>query len=133
LVVAEAIMKFLRWLPLLAAASLFSSAPVRAHHGAADYDRDQLLTIKGTVVDYELVNPHTEILVRGGPEGKDPVEWRVESVSLNMMVRVGWKRDSLKPGDAVTVTGHPGKNGKPAMLLVKLVLPDGHELSAPYE
>jgi hypothetical protein len=127
-------MKSVRWLPLLAAAGLLLlTPPLLAHHGAADYDRDQLLTIKGTVVDYELINPHTVIVVRGGPEGKDPTEWRVESVSLNMMVRVGWKRDSLKPGDVVSVTGHPGKGGKPMMLLVKAVLPDGHELSAPYE
>ena len=55
------------------------------------------------------------------------MEWKVESVALNMMVRAGWKRDSLKPGDAVSVTGHPGKNGKSAMLLVKVLLPDGQE------
>jgi hypothetical protein len=112
---------------------LILGAPLLAHHGASDYERAQLFTIKGAVVEYELVNPHTEIVVRVTEEGHDPVDWRVESVSLNMMVRVGWKRDSLKPGDVVTITGHPGKNGKPAMLLVKAVLPDGHELDAPYE
>ena len=74
-------MKSVRWLPLLAAAGLLLlTPPLLAHHGAADYDHDQLLTIKGTVVDYELINPHTVIVVRGGPEGKDPTEWRVESV-----------------------------------------------------
>ncbi len=128
------IMKPMRWLPLLTLAILLAPRPLLlAHHGASDYEKAQLFTIKGAVVDYELVNPHTEIVVRVTEEGHDPVDWRVESVSLNMMVRVGWKRDSLKPGDLVTVTGHPGKNGKPAMLLVKAILPDGHELGAPYE
>lgn len=124
-----------RWFPFLILAGLLISAvPLLAHHGAADYEKDQLVTIKGTVVDYQLINPHMMIVIRGGPEGsKEPVEWRVESVALNMMVRMGWKPDSLKPGDVVTVTGRAGKNGKPAMLLVKLIRPDGRELDAPYQ
>jgi hypothetical protein len=50
-----------------------------------------------------------------------------------MMVRAGFKRDSLKAGDSVSVTGHPGKNGKPVLLLMKIMLADGRVLSAPYE
>jgi hypothetical protein len=57
----------------------------------------------------------------------------VEAVSLNMMVRAGFKKDSLKAGDIVAVTGHPGKNGKPVLLLMKITLADGRVLSAPYE
>jgi len=104
-----------------------------AHHGVADYDMSRVTTIKGAVVEYEMVNPHMQITVEVESEGGVPVEWKVESVALNMMVRAGWKRDSLKPGDVISVTGHPGKNAKPAMLLVKVLLPDGQELSAPYE
>ena len=110
-----------------------AAAPLLAHHGAADYEKEQTITIKGTVVDYQLINPHTTIVIHGGPEGSEPADWRIESVALNMMVRVGWKQDSLKPGDMVTVTGRPNKAGKPAMLLVKMILPDGRELGAPYQ
>ena len=93
----------------------------------------RVVIIRGTVVGYQLINPHTEILVKTTYEGGDPVDWHVESVAMNMMLRVGWKRDPLKPGDVVSVTGHPGKNGKPAMLLTKILLPDGRELAAPYQ
>lgn len=129
----------LRWLRTLrafagaAALSVLIAAPLLAHHGAADYEKERTITIKGTVVDYQLINPHTMIVIHGGPEGSEPADWRIESVALNMMVRVGWKQNSLKPGDLVTVTGRPNKAGKPAMLLVKLILPDGRELDAPYQ
>jgi hypothetical protein len=127
-------MNAVRWaLFAIAASGLMLGHPVAAHHGVADYDMSRVATIRGIVVDYQMVNPHMQITVKVAQDGGDPVEWKVESVALNMMVRAGWKRDSLKPGDAVSITGHPGKNGKAAMLLVKILLPDGQELSAPYE
>jgi hypothetical protein len=112
---------------------LLISHPVLAHHGIANFQMGQVSTIKGTVVDYELINPHVQISVKVEQEGGKVVEWNVEGVSLNMMVRAGFKRDSMKAGDIVSVTGHPGKDGKPILLLMKIVLADGRELSAPYE
>ena len=109
------------------------SRPVLAHHGSANFQMDQVSTIKGTVVDYELINPHVQIFLKVEQEGGKAVDWNVEGVSLNMMVRAGFKRDSLKAGDTVSVTGHPGKNGKPVLLLMKILLADGRVLSAPYE
>jgi hypothetical protein len=109
------------------------SRPVLAHHGSANFQMDQVSTIKGTVVDYELINPHVQIFLKVEQEGGKAVDWNVEGVSLNMMVRAGFKRDSLKAGDTVSVTGHPGKNGKPVLLLMKIMLADGRVLSAPYE
>jgi hypothetical protein len=109
------------------------SRPVLAHHGSANFQMDQVSTIKGIVVDYELINPHVQIFLKVEQEGGKAVDWNVEGVSLNMMVRAGFKRDSLKAGDTVSVTGHPGKNGKPVLLLMKIMLADGRVLSAPYE
>ena len=109
------------------------SRPVLAHHGSANFQMDQVSTIKGTVVDYELINPHVQIFLKVEQEGGKAVDWNVEGVSLNMMVRAGFKRDSLKAGATVSVTGHPGKNGKPVLLLMKIMLADGRVLSAPYE
>jgi len=109
------------------------SRPVLAHHGSANFQMDQVSTIKGTVVDYELINPHVQLFLKVEQEGGKAVDWNVEGVSLNMMVRAGFKRDSLKAGDTVSVTGHPGKNGKPVLLLMKIMLADGRVLSAPYE
>jgi len=122
-----------RWALFGVAMALISiSQPVLAHHGSAAFDREQMATIKGTIVDYQLINPHVEITVRVTQPSGEAVDWIVEGVSLNMMVRAGFKRDSLKTGDTVTVTGHPGRNSKPTMLLMSIVLPDGQTLSAPY-
>ena len=123
-----------RWILFgVAMCLILDSNPVLAHHGFAAFQMDQVSTIKGTVVDYELINPHVQIFLKVEQEGGKSVEWNVEGVSLNMMVRAGFKRDSLKAGDTVSVTGHPGKNGKPILLLMKIMLADGRELSAPYE
>ena len=122
-----------RWILFaLAASLLLASRPVLAHHGFANFQMDQVSTIKGSVVDYELINPHVQIFLNVEQDGKS-VEWNVEGVSLNMMVRAGFKKDSLKAGDIISVTGHPGKNGKPVLLLMKITLADGRVLSAPYE
>ncbi len=109
------------------------SPPLVAHHGFASFQMDQVSTIKGTVVDYELINPHVQIFLKVEQEAGKTVDWNVEGVSLNMMVRAGFKKDSLKTGDTVSVTGHPGKNGRPVLLLMKITLADGRVLSAPYE
>ena len=123
-----------RWTLLGIALGLMAiSRPLLAHHGTSAFQMDQTATIKGSVVDYRLINPHVEITLKVTPTEGNPVEWNVEGVSLNMMVRAGFKPASMKVGDAVSVTGHPGKNGKPVMLLLKIVLADGQELSAPYE
>ena len=116
----------------IAASLLLLSYPVFAHHGSAAYDREQMITFKGTVVDYLLVNPHVMITVRVTKDGSEPVDWVVEGVSLNMMVRAGFKKDTLKVGDTITANGHPGRNGKPGMLMVSIVLADGTTLGTPY-
>ena len=122
-----------RWILFgLALSLLLISHRVLAHHGFANFQMDQTSTIKGSVVDYELINPHVQITLKVEQEGKS-VEWNVEGVSLNMMVRAGFKKDSLKAGDIVSITGHPGKNGRPVLLLMKITLADGRVLSAPYE
>ena len=123
-----------RWILFgLALSLLLISHPVLAHHGFANFQMDQTSTIKGSVVDYELINPHVQITLKVEQEDGKSVEWNVEGVSLNMMVRAGFKKDSLKVGDIVSITGHPGKNGRPVLLLMKITLADGRVLSAPYE
>jgi hypothetical protein len=127
-------MRTKRWaLCCVAMGLIMVSRPALAHHGSAMFEMDHMTTIKGTVVDYQLINPHMEMTLKVAQQDGNAVEWQVEGVSMNMLVRAGFKRDSMKAGDIVSVTGHPGKNGKPTMLLVKIVLADGRELSAPYE
>ena len=99
-----------------------------AHHGVPNVDMSRTVTIKGAVVDYLLVNPHMEMRVKVTDDSGNSVEWNVESVSALMMMRVGFKRDTFKPGDLITVVGHPNKDGKPLLVLVKFILPDGREM-----
>jgi hypothetical protein len=112
---------------------ILMSHPAVAHHGTAMFEMDHLTTIKGSVVDYQLINPHVQITLKVVQNGGNSVDWMVEAVSMNMMMRAGFRRDSVKAGDIVSVTGHPGKNGRTIILLTKIALPDGRELSAPYE
>ena len=122
-------MKIGRGIALIVSLALLPSASaVIAHHGVPSVDMSRTVTIKGVVVDYLLINPHMEMRVRVTDDSGSTAEWNVEGVSLLMMMRSGFKRDTFKPGDAITVVGHPHKDGKPLMVLVKFVLPDGREM-----
>ncbi len=118
---------------LFAIALSLAARPMLAHHGVPNFDMSRLVTIKGTVVEYQLINPHMEMRVKVTGEDGNSVEWNVEAVSLLMMVRAGYKRDTFKPGDAITVVGHPYKDGKPMMVLLKFIFPDGREMQSGYD
>ena len=107
---------------------LLAAPSLRAHHGVPAFDMSKVVTIKGTVVEYQLINPHMLMRVKVIGDDGNSVEWLVESVSALMLMRVGFTRDTFKPGDAITVLGHANKDGKPTMVLVKFILPDGREM-----
>ncbi|HLJ13376.1 MAG TPA: DUF6152 family protein [Bryobacteraceae bacterium] len=103
--------------------------PLFAHHGQATYDETKLETVMGTVSDFEFTNPHA-LLYLDVKNGKGQIEkWTGEGTSPNMLVREGWDRKTIKPGDMVTATGHPARNGSNSMRIEKVVLPNGKELS----
>lgn len=99
-----------------------------AHHGASAYST-QVITMKGTVTSFEFMNPHTEIRVDVNDASGHRVSWLCEAGSLNFLVRRGWSRNSMKPGDVITIMGNPQKTGAPNLRLTKVVLPDGKELN----
>jgi hypothetical protein len=98
-----------------------------AHHGSSAYST-QVVTMKGTVTSFEFMNPHSEIRLDVTDDSGHRVNWLCEAGSLNFLVRRGWSKNSLKPGDMVTIMGNPVKNGTPNLRLTKVVLPDGKEL-----
>jgi hypothetical protein len=112
----------------LAAGLLAVSAPLFAHHGASAYDSKKLTTLKGTVTDYQFMNPHTELVfdVKDATTGKVE-KWTAEAASLVTMSRFGWTKSMFKPGDQITVSGNRAKNGSYTMRLSKVVLPNGKE------
>jgi len=87
---------------------VLGTAAVRAHHAfAAQYDRDQPIEITGTVTRVEWFNPHARFYVDApDPDRNNEMfNWNWELASPNNLMRQGWRRDSLKPGDTITVTG----------------------------
>lgn len=97
------------WIPAAAgAAYLASIAAANAHHSfAAEFDRQQQVEFTGVVTKVEWTNPHARFYVDGpDPEldGDESFHWNIELVSANVLMRQGWRHDSLKVGDNVTVT-----------------------------
>jgi len=112
------------WVALVGAA--FGAAPVQAHHGQAAYDREKTISVSGTVTRFEFVNPHVLIHVAVPQADGKSVEWAGELTSPNRLARlalgdVKWHKDLLHPGDKITLTGNPARNGAPAMFLTKVV------------
>jgi len=107
-------------------AALLVSAPLFAHHGEANYDTDKVVSVKGTVSDFEFINPHTLITLDVKNDKGEIEKWSCEARSPGMLVRVGgWDKNTLKPGDVITVFGYRAKNGSTVMRLQKLTLADG--------
>ena len=112
----------------LIAALLVLSGTAFAHHGSASYDSNKLTTLKGTVTDFRFQNPHAQILLDVKDSSGKVQNWILEAVGIATLSRSGWSKSIMKPGDQITVTGNPAKNGAPAMRLTKVVLASGKEL-----
>ena len=106
-------------------ALIAGSGPALAHHSFAMFDRDKEVTIVGTVKEFQWTNPHSWIQVNVPNKAGKMVEWSIEGGSPNIMVRQGWKRDIMKPGDKVTVVLNPMKDGSPGGSLVRVTMPSG--------
>ena len=109
----------------LGIALLLASRPLLAHHAAASYDAEHPITLTGVVTAYELVTPHTQIHFDVKDAQGKVTSWVALSGPPQRLYRAGWRSDSLKPGDTVTVTGPPSKDGKKFMGASKVVGPNG--------
>ena len=92
----------------LAAATLpFFSAMAHAHHSfAAEFERDQSVEFTGTVIGVDWTNPHARMYVDAADpdvEGNEIYHWNIELISASILMRQGWRRDTVKVGDTVTV------------------------------
>lgn len=111
------------------AGALLSRAPTLAHHAfAAEFDADQPVTLQGTVVKVEWVNPHCWLHVDVVEADGRIVNWQLELGPPNGLFRRGWRRDSVPPGAQIVVKGYRAKNGKPIANASFVILPDGREL-----
>jgi hypothetical protein len=111
----------------LALGVLALSHPMFAHHSSSAFDLEHMLTVKGTVTNFEWSNPHAFIYLDGRDDKGNVAQWRVECNSPNMLTRVGWNRGMIKAGDQLSVTGAPAKNGKKVMRLDSVTLANGQK------
>jgi len=100
----------------LALAWMTASASILAHHGDAGRYEDKITTVKGTVVELQLINPHS-VVVLDVPEDGKVVRWRGEAGSATQLKGWCWTKDVIKAGDTITMLGRRLKNGSPYMTL----------------
>ena len=114
------------WMAIAAALLTFGTA--LAHHSTAEFDYAKEVTIKGIVKELQWTNPHSfiQLLVDGQPGEK--IQWSVEIGSPSLNINLGWRKDSVKPGDEVTMNLAPARNGKPYGTLRVLTFADGKQL-----
>ncbi len=110
--------------------SLAISGPAFAHHSMSMYDRGHDTTLKATITQFEWANPHSMITFTATDEHGNLEKWVAEGPGPNRLANHGWTKDSLKPGEQVTIVGNRNKDGSPTMRFEKVILPDGQELVA---
>ena len=116
-----------------------SSGSLLAHHSFSMFEMDKNVTYTGVVVEYKWNNPHVHFTIDIKPAtGVDKAlvgRWDVEGGSTNIMTRQGWNRATLKPGDSITLVGHPMKDGSKGISLFYMIKPDGkrmyHDIARP--
>ena len=99
-----------------------------AHHGAAAFDTGKRVVLKGTVMQWVYSNPHCLLSIDVTGEDGQVMHWIVEGQAPNVVFPAGYRRDSFKGGDQVTVTVEPVKNGRPLGRILQAVLADGTTL-----
>ncbi len=109
------------------AVSLFA-APALAHHSFAMFDADTTLERQATVKEFQWTNPHSWIEVMITDDQGQTTQWSIEMTDPGAMSRDGWRPTSVVPGDEVTVSFHPRRDGTLTGQFVSLVLPNGEKI-----
>jgi hypothetical protein len=110
--------------------SLAISGPALAHHSMSMYDRSHGTTVNATITEFDWANPHSQITFTVTDENGNIEKWVAECPGPNRLANHGWSKDTLKPGDQVTIVGNRNKDGSPTMRFEKVIFPNGHELEA---
>ena len=111
--------------------ALLSAQTLSAHHSfAAEFDRNSPVTLTGLVTRVDWGNPHIWVFMDVKDDSGKVSNWGVEGGAPNALFRNGWRKDSLKVGDTVTVEGFKSKDGLPRANANRVTLPDGRRVFA---
>lgn len=117
---------------MLSAAAIgaaLSVLPAMAHHSGAMFEATKTVTLKGVVKVFEYTNPHSWLWVTVTNEDGTMTDWGIEAEGPSTLFRAGIKKGDLKPGDKITFTGRPEKDGRPAAAWVTVIKDDGTVLN----
>src|ERR1700731_5352628 len=92
-----------------------------AHHGTAAYQEDKQITVTGTVTEFSFANPHTLVYLDVKQSDGTIAKWQGEMTSPNHLVRAGWTKNTLEPGEVITISGLPAKKGMSSLWIRKIV------------
>jgi len=110
-------------------ALVWMAFPISAHHSGAMFEPVKTITVKGVVKLFEYTNPHSWLWVTVTNDDKTTTDWGFEAEGPSTLFRAGIRKSDLPPGEKVTVTGRPMKDGRPAAAWVSLVKEDGTVLN----
>ena len=109
---------------ILGSAALLAT-PTFAHHSAVMFDDAKEITVSGTVKDFQYTNPHSWLLVDVKNDDGTVTTWGFEAEGPSTLTRAGIRKSDFSPGTAITITGHPMRDGRPAAAWVKATRGDG--------
>ena len=124
-------MTFRRLASIVLLLGLFvGSSSAFAHHGNAAFDSSRKVTVKGTVVGWLWANPHCVLTFEAKDDKGETVRWAAEANVPSDMAKRGWSRSTFSPGDQVTVTMTPARNGRPVGRMEQVMLASGQVLTS---
>jgi len=103
-------------------------SPLVAHHSESINDQDRLVTIKGTVTRFGFSNPHVQIYLDAKDEDGNAGQWIATGGNPSSMRRSGWNGKTLEPGEEITITGFPYKDGRNILFWLRILQANGEEL-----
>jgi hypothetical protein len=115
-------------LAALSAMTLLIAPIALAHHSFAMFDNSRTVTITGVIKEFQWTNPHTWTWIDVPNDKGGTDQWGIEGMSPNYLGRRGWTKNTLKPGDKVTITIFPLKDGLKGGTFLRCTLPDGKEM-----
>jgi Family of unknown function (DUF6152) len=117
-----------RLLALIVLALSATAWSADAHHSLAQYIQTRADIVIGRVKDFAWTNPHTELVVLVRGDDGMLTEWSFEGVGTSRLAMAGFKKETMMPGDTISVVYSPRRDGKPGGMFVAVTLTDGRTL-----